>query len=93
MRNQRIKKIISLEDPIYSLKTFIWLYIIMKFASIIGDKFILYIALNVFIFYAPIEQKYPHFIFNTRMSIKQVVEGIFGMLECLIPRYEEPKKN
>lgn len=65
----------------------------MKITSIISDKFILLIAFNVFIFYAPIEEKFPHFIFNTRMSIKQIVEGIFGVLECLIPRYEESKKN
>lgn len=65
----------------------------MKITSIISDKFILLITFNVFIFYAPIEEKFPHFIFNTRMSIKQIVEGIFGVLECLIPRYEESKKN
>ena len=65
----------------------------MKITSIISDKFILLIAFNVFIFYAPIEEKFPHFIFNTRMSIKQIVEGILGVLECLIPRYEESKKN
>ena len=68
---------------------------LMKFAILVGDRFILLVTLNVFIFYAPINKKCPHFIFKTRMSIKQIIEGTVGILECLIPRYKEekPKKN
>ena len=67
----------------------------MKFANFVGDRFILLLVLNIFIFYAPINKKFPHFIFITRMSIKQIIEGTVGILECLIPRYKEqkPKKN
>ena len=68
---------------------------LMKFAILVGDRFILLVTLNVFIFYAPINKKCPHFIFKTRMSIKQIIEGTAGILECLVPRYKEekPKKN
>lgn len=68
---------------------------LMKFAILVGDRFILLVTLNVYIFYAPINKKCPHFIFKTRMSIKQIIEGTVGILECLIPRYKEekPKKN
>ena len=68
---------------------------LMKFAILVGDRFILLVTLNVYIFYAPINKNCPHFIFKTRMSIKQIIEGTVGILECLIPRYKEekPKKN
>ena len=68
---------------------------LMKFAILVGDRFILLVTLNVYIFYAPINKKCPHFIFKTRMSIKQIIEGTVGILECLVPRYKEekPKKN
>ena len=63
----------------------------MKATSIIGDRLILLVTLNIFIFYAPINKKVPHFLFISRMYIKQIIEGTLGILECLIPRYEEEK--
>ena len=65
----------------------------MKVSSWIGDRFILFVALNIFIFYAPINKKFPDFLFVSRMSIKQVIEGTIGIIECLIPRYEEEKNK
>ena len=63
----------------------------MKACSLIGDRLILLVILNVFIFYAPINKKFPNFLFVSRMYIKQIIEGTLGILECLIPRYEEEK--
>ena len=77
------------ESPFDFFKRFGWCYFLMKITSIISDKLIVFVALNIYILYAPIEKKYPHFIFNSIMSIRQVVEGIFEILECLIPRYRE----
>ena len=66
----------------------------MKIAGYLGDKFILLIILNIFVLYHPINKKFPHFLFLSRMYIKQVIEGIIGILECFIPRYEgEKSKN
>ena len=65
----------------------------MKVSSWIGDKFILLVILNIFIFYWPINKKYPHFLFISRMYIKQIIEGTIGIFECLIPRYEEDKSK
>ena len=65
----------------------------MKLFSIIGDRFTLFVILNIFIFYAPIDKKFPHFLFISRMYIKQTIEGIVGILECLVPRYEEIKQK
>ena len=82
-----------MEDPFYTLKTLIYFYLVMKVSSWIGDKFILFAFLNIFIFYAPINKKCPHFLFISRMYIKQIIEGTIGILECLIPRYEEDKSK
>ena len=63
----------------------------MRVSAIIGDRIILIVVLNIFILYAPINKKFPHFLFISRMYIKQIIEGTLGILECLIPRYEEEK--
>ena len=65
----------------------------MKVSSFLGDRFILFIVLNIFIFYAPINKKFPNFLFISRMTIKQIIEGTLGLLECVIPRYEEEKEK
>jgi len=89
----KFKKIISLEDPFFTLKSLFYFYLTLKISSLLGDRFILLVFLNIFIFYAPIDKKYPHFLFMSRMHIKQVIEGFIGILECLIPRYEEEKQK
>ena len=61
----------------------------MKITSFLNDKFIIYIILNLIILYSPLEQKFPHFLFNVRMTFKQIIEGFIGLLECLVPKYEE----
>ena len=81
----------NFEDPILTIKTLSYIYLLMKVSSWIGDRFILFVILNIFVFYAPINKKFPNFLFVSRMSIKQVIEGAIGIVECLIPRYEEEK--
>ena len=44
-------------------------------------------------FYAPIENYTDHFLFKAKMSVIQTIEGIIGIINCLIPKYEEPKKQ
>ena len=94
-KRERFRKIVSFEDPIFTSKVLIYIYLLMKLAGLLGDRFILLIVLNIFIFYAPIEKKCPHFLFKSRMYVKQIIEGTIGIIECLIPRYEEekPKKK
>ena len=94
-KRERFRKIISFEDPIFTIKSLFYIYLLMKLAGLLGDRFILLIVLNIFIFYAPIEKKCPHFLFKSRMYVKQIIEGTVGIIECLIPRYEEekPKKK
>ena len=81
----------NFEEPILTIKVLSYIYLLMKVSSWIGDRFILFVVLNTFIFYAPINKKFPDFLFVSRRSIKQVIEGTIGIIECLIPRYEEEK--
>jgi len=64
-----------------------------KVAGWIGDRIILFLLLNIYIFYYPLNSRFPHFLFLIRMYIKQIIEGIIGILECLIPRYEEEQSK
>ncbi len=53
----------------------------------------IWVALNIILFYAPIEKKFPYFLFKSRMYLQQTFQGIFGLINCFIPKYEEQKKN
>ena len=87
------KKIISFEDSYYSLRTIFKLYSLVSFLNYINDKLILFIFMNIIIFYFPIENKTDHFIFKIYMAIKQTIEGIIGLLIIIIPKYEKPKEE
>ena len=84
-----IKRAISCEEKLYSVVYLIQIYILMKISSFLNDKFIIYIILNIIILYAPFEEKCPNFLFKIRMAFKQIIEGFIGLLDCLIPKYEE----
>ena len=91
-RREHFRKIISLEDPSSTIRTFIYTYLGLIITKLLGDKFIIYLLLNILVFHAPINNKFPNFIFNTIMSIKQTLEGVYGILECFIPRYVDKKE-
>ena len=40
--------------------------------------------MNLILFYAPLDKQYPHFFFKIRMSLRQIIEGIIGLLYCLL---------
>ena len=89
---ERFRKIISLEDPSSTIRTFVYIYSCLLLSILLGDKFILLLILNILIFYTPINNKFPNFIFNTIMTLKQTIEGILGILESFIPRYIDKKE-
>ena len=90
---ERFRKLMSLEDPSSTLRNFIYTYFCLIISRFAGDKFIIFCILNIYIFYTPINNKFPNFVFNCVMSLKQTIEGVFGIIECFIPRYVEKKKN
>lgn len=55
--------------------------------------FLLWVIVNLIIFHEPIDKRYPHFLFYSYIYVKQIIEGVISLIECLIPRYEEPEKN
>ena len=89
---ERFRKIISLEDPSSTIRTFVYIYSCLLLSILLGDKFILLLILNILIFYTPINIKFPNFIFNTIMTLKQTIEGVLGILESFIPRYIDKKE-
>ena len=89
---ERFRKIISLEDPSSTIRTFVYIYSCLLLSILLGDKFILLLILNILIFYTPINNKFPNFIFNTIMTLKQAIEGVLGILESFIPRYIDKKE-
>ena len=90
---ERFRKIISLEEPSATIRAFLYLYLCWIITRLLGDKFIILLLLNIFIFYEPINNKFPNFIFNSIMYIKQTIEATYGIIECFIPRYIEKKEK
>ena len=86
-------KIASFDDKILTIKTIIYLFLLIKVSAWIGDKIIFSVVLNVFIFYAPINKVFPNFLFYTRMYIKQIIEGTIAILICFCPTCEKKKNS
>ena len=86
-------KIASFDDKILTIKTIIYLFLLVKVSAWIGDKIIFSVVLNVFIFYAPINSVFPNFLFYTRMYIKQIIEGTIAILICFCPTCEKKKNS
>ena len=86
-------KIASFDDKILTIKTIIYLFLLIKVSAWIGDKIIFSVVLNVFIFYAPINRVFPNFLFYTRMYIKQIIEGTVAILICFCPTCEKKKNS
>ena len=88
-----IKKTISFEDKLYTVRVIIELYLLMKISSLFNDKFFLLLATNICLFYSPLDKKYPYFVLKIRMSVKQIIEGVIVLILCLVPKYEEEQKE
>ena len=87
-----IKKTFSFKDKLYTIRVFIETFLLLKILPILGGKIIVFIILNIIILYAPLDQKCPHFLFKFRMSFRQIIEGILGLVVCLIPFNEKKAK-
>lgn len=89
-----IDEITSLQDCSKTIRFTLAVYGILKFLSLFPLFFIFWVLLNLILLYAPINKFYPNFIFRGFIAVKQILEGIFGVVECLIPKYvEEPKEK
>ena len=84
-----IRNVISFENNLYTIEVLLGTYLLIKITSLLGDKFIILILLNAIIFYAPLENKYPRFVFRFVIFFQQLIEGILCSIQCLIPKYQE----
>ena len=91
--NGFVAKTISCKNIVYSCKIVLYCYVLMKLFNVINEKFILWILMNICIFYSPIDKKCPYFFFKCRIYFNQILEGIIGVISCLVPKYEEEKKK
>lgn len=80
------------EECICTCILLLFINFLTKFFS---DLFFIWIIGNLCIFYYPLNKAFPGCVFNFYLAVVQTIEGVVGLIECLIPRYEEPseKKN
>ena len=69
------------------------LYFTSKIVNFFNDKFMFFLVSNIIAFHGLIEQFCPDSLFKARISVKQIIEGVIGIIECLIPRYEDNEKK
>ena len=84
-----VVSIVSLENYVYTCTELAKLYTFCTIINLFNDKFLLLILLNIVILYSQIEKKCNHFVFKGRMAVKQIIEGVIGVVACFIPKYEE----
>ena len=61
--------------------------------NIFNEKLILFIIINVIIFYSPIEDKSEHFLFKIKMIFDITIAVIIELIIDIIPKYEAPKEK
>jgi hypothetical protein len=84
-----MKEIIALNDASNTFQVLFVLYLLSKITNCLGDRFIVFILLNVALFYSPLDKNFPNFLFKIFIICKQCIEGIIGVIICIVPKYEE----
>ena len=87
------KSVVSLEDPCFTLKILFILYLVSLLVGLCSDHLVIFVLMNFALLYGLINKYVPNFLFRGFMVVKQVLEGVFGIIECAIPKYEEPKEE
>ena len=87
------KSVVSLQDPCFTLKILITLYLVSLLVGLCSDHFVIFVLMNFAMLYGLINKYVPNFLFRAFMIVKQILEGVFGVIECAIPKYEEPKEE
>ena len=88
-----IDEITSLQDCSKTIRFTLAVYGILKFLSLFPLFFIFWVLMNLWLLYAPINKFCPNFIFRGFIAVKQILEGVFGVIECLIPKYVEEEQK
>lgn len=83
-------EIISLKDPINSMKHLLIIFFLFTFLDSFGDSFFLWIICNLLLILFPLNKKMK--IKESIISLIQKAKGLFGVVEKLIPRYVEKEE-
>ena len=86
-----LKDIFLFKDLLYTLTAFIEIFLFYKLIKRINGIFLCIIIGNIIFFYAPLEKRYPKFLFRIRMFIKEIIEGILCLFALLIPMNDKKK--
>ena len=78
-------KIIIFDNLLYTLTALIEIFLFYKLSKRINWIIFTMVLGNILIFYAPIYNRCPKFLFRIRMFIKEIIEGVLVVLSCLIP--------
>ena len=87
------KKIISFEDIYFSIIEILKILFFKGLFNILNEKLVLFIILNVIIFYYPIENYCEHFVFKIKVTISITIASIISLIIVFIPKYEQPKEK
>ena len=93
MSGKTIEEITSLQDCSKTIRFTLADYGILKFLSLFPLFFIFWVLMNLALLYAPINKFCPNFIFRGFIAVKQILEGVIGVIECLIPKYVEEEQK
>jgi hypothetical protein len=78
-------RIITFNNFLYTLTALIEICIFYSIYIRTNGIIFCLILGNILIFYSPIDNRCPKFLFRIRMYIKEMIEGILVVLSCLIP--------
>ena len=78
-------RIIIFDNLLYTLTALIEIFLFYKLSKRINWIIFTMVLGNILIFYAPIYNRCPKFLFRIRMFIKEIIEGVLVVLSCLIP--------
>ena len=67
------------------MTAFVEIFLFWKITKRINIIFYVLLTGNIILFYAPLEKKFPKFLFRVRMFIKEIIEGIICVLITLLP--------
>ena len=78
-------RIIIFDNLLYTLTALIEICLFYILSKRINWIIFTMVLGNILIFYAPIYDRCPKFLFRIRMFIKEIIEGVLVVLSCLIP--------
>lgn len=86
-----IKEIVSCQYMFTTIRVLLELFILSKVLKNIPDRFLIWVLMNIFLLYKPLNKKYPDVVNIKYIATcwRQSCEGVFDLISAFVPRYEE----